>query len=114
VRSLYASAGLPEPVVSVSCHTLAEVDAARTAGVTLILFGPVFEKRADGDLISEGTGLDLLRAACAAAAPIPVLALGGITETNTAACLAADASGIAAIRLFASEGVIRHRNAIGD
>ena len=50
--------------------------------------------------ISEGTGLDLLRAACAAAAPIPVLALGGITRAKTEACLDAGAAGIAAIRLF--------------
>ena len=108
VRQLYAATGLPEPVVSVSCHTLSEVAAARDSGADLILFGPVFEKvvfdaqaplPADA-LIAEGTGLNLLRIVCAAPAPTPVLALGGITLENTAACLAAGAAGIAAIRLF--------------
>lgn len=113
VRRLYAFASLPEPIVSVSCHTLAEVAHTRDAGASLILFGPVFEKvvskRAPlttppqhgiDALISEGIGLNLLHIACSAASPIPVLALGGITPENTAACLAAGAAGIAAIRLF--------------
>lgn len=118
VRRLYADADLSAPVVSLSCHSLADVMAARgrRAGFgsgdelcfaadpaiapDLILFGPVFEKLAVGQLIAEGTGLELLRQACAAAAPIPVLALGGITKENTAACLNAGAAGVAAIRLF--------------
>jgi thiamine-phosphate pyrophosphorylase len=100
VRQLYASAGLSEPIVSVSCHTADEVARARDSAATLILFGPVFEKVVGDALVSEGGGLDLLRAACVAAAPVPVLALGGITKENAAACIAAGASGIAAIRLF--------------
>ena len=117
VRRLYASAGLPEPVVSISCHTLAEVARARDAAASMILFGPVFEKVIVEDstfgaasnqpidaLISEGIGLNLLHIACSAAAPTPVLALGGITPENTAACLAAGAAGIAAIRLFSLAG----------
>ena len=108
VRRLYAAAGLPSPVVSVSCHTLGEVAAARWSAPTLILFGPVFEKvvadphadyPADARL-SDGSGLNLLHLACAAAAPVPVLALGGISPGNTGGCLAAGAAGIAAIRLF--------------
>ena len=108
VRRLYAAAGLPSPVVSVSCHTLGEVAAARRSAPTLILFGPVFEKvvadphadyPADARL-SDGSGLNLLHLACAAAAPVPVLALGGISPGNTAGSLAAGAAGIAAIRLF--------------
>jgi thiamine-phosphate pyrophosphorylase len=117
VRRLYAAASLPEPIVSVSCHTLADVARAASSepgsAVSLILFGPVFEKvvaarpvgrQPIGDQpAAAATGLDLLRAACAAAAPTPVLALGGITQANTAACLAAGAAGIAAIRLFIME-----------
>jgi thiamine-phosphate pyrophosphorylase len=105
IRTLYSRAHLPSPTISLSCHTLddiaAALDPARSAAPSLILFGPVFEKAVPTEnLTLPGSGLDLLRAACAAAAPIPVLALGGITLENTPACLSASASGIAAIRLF--------------
>ena len=119
VRSLYATASLPEPLISLSCHTLDEVARAASTSPddrpTHILFGPVFEKVVGearpnqksiaNKKIAAGTGLDLLRAACLAAAPIPVLALGGVTRANSAATLAAGAAGIAAIRLFQSESV---------
>jgi thiamine-phosphate pyrophosphorylase len=111
IRSLYASVGLPEPIISVSCHTLAEIAQVRRSGPTLILFGPVFEKVVVGarasspveTLVSEGCDLNLLHLACAAAAPVPVLALGGITPANSAACLGAGAAGIAGIRLYAPD-----------
>jgi thiamine-phosphate pyrophosphorylase len=114
IRRLYASAGLPEPVVSVSCHSLNDVAHIHDSKPALILFGPVFEKVVahPGELesslaidtrLSEGIGLNLLHLACAAAAPTPVLALGGITMENAPACLAAGAAGIAAIRLFQDE-----------
>src|SRR6185437_7517088 len=116
VRALYTEAGLPLPTVSLSCHTLADVIATRglkseddlcfapnpATAPDLILFGPVFEKRVGNELVAGGSGLDLLRRACAAAAPIPVLVLGGITKENSAACLEAGASGIAGIRLFSA------------
>lgn len=100
VRRVFAHAGLAAPVVSASCHALDEVRRAREDGVGLILFGPVFEKRIAGELIAEGEGLDTLGAACRAAAPTPVLALGGISAENTASCIARGAAGIAGIRLF--------------
>ena len=100
VRQFFRAAGQPPCTVSVSCHTLAEVTAAREAKADLILFGPVFEKRVGGHLVHEGTGLDPLRTACQAAGTTPVLALGGLTADRIAPCLAAGAAGIAAIRLF--------------
>jgi thiamine-phosphate pyrophosphorylase len=100
VRHLYATANLPVPVLTVSCHTLVEVVRARDNRVDAILFGPVFEKSVTGQLISSGQGLDQLHAASVAAAPTPVYALGGVTRENTPLCLQAGAAGIAGIRLF--------------
>jgi len=88
--------------ISISCHSIAEVTAAAAAQVDLILFGPIFGKQISGETIHLGVGLETLAAACQAAGPIPVLALGGITHANTASCLTAGAAGIAAIRLFAA------------
>jgi len=97
VRALFTGAGRGEAVVGASCHTLAEVKRAREAGVDLILFGPMFEKRVRDVVVSEGVELELLRAASEAAGPTPVLALGGV---DASICLEAGAAGIAGIRCF--------------
>ena len=86
-------------IVSASCHTLEEVALARMIA-DLILFSPVYEKRVAGDFIAPGTGLLRLQEACLAAAPVPVLALGGVKEANTPECLQAGAVGYASIRAF--------------
>ena len=84
------------PLISISCHSPAEVTQAATNGADLALFAPVFEKKDAPATLP--TGLDSLRQACLA--KIPVLALGGITLQNAESCLRAGAAGIAAIRLF--------------
>jgi thiamine-phosphate pyrophosphorylase len=104
VRSLFALAGWPRPLLSISCHTLAEVEHACSAAVDLVLFGPVFEKRVRGELVSAGAGLESLRKACTAAASTQVLALGGVTAENAEDCLQAGAAGVAGIRLFTEPG----------
>jgi thiamine-phosphate pyrophosphorylase len=100
IHRRYRLAGLPDPVITVSCHTLAEIERARTEPVTAILFAPVFEKSISGQQVAPGAGLDHLHEACLAAAPIPVYALGGVTLENSPQCLAAGATGVAGIRLF--------------
>jgi thiamine-phosphate pyrophosphorylase len=100
IRHRYAQSGLPDPIITLSCHTLAEVEQARIEQPTAILFAPVFEKSISGHLITPGTGLDHLREACTAATPIPIYALGGVTLENAPQCLEAGAAGIAGIRLF--------------
>ncbi len=101
VRCIFASAGLRECLVSVSCHSPEAVARARRAGANLVLFGPVYEKRVAGKVVVEGLGLERLREACGESGELPVLALGGITQANAAECLSAGASGVAGIRLFA-------------
>jgi thiamine-phosphate pyrophosphorylase len=98
-QQVYARAGR-DAVVSAACHSPEEIRQA--AGASLLLFSPIFEKvTAEGP--TRGQGLAALRAAVDIAKPIPVLALGGVTEKNAAACVQAGAVGIAAIRLFLSD-----------
>ena len=100
IRNLFLSAHAPDPLLTISCHTLDDVHRARLHHVGAILFAPVFEKPlAEGENL-PGQGLDQLRAACLAAGPIPVFALGGVTPENTPECLKAGAAGVAGIRLF--------------
>ena len=84
------------PLIAVSCHTPAGVLRAESESADFAVFAPVFEKR--GRPGAQPVGLAALRQACQAT--IPVLALGGVTLENAAACLEAGAAGIAAIRLF--------------
>jgi thiamine-phosphate pyrophosphorylase len=100
VRSLYASANLPPPFITVSCHALDEVQRARENHVDAVLFAPVFEKTLTDHITIPGRGLKQLRAACTAASPVTVYALGGVTLQNAPSCLEAGAAGIAGIRLF--------------
>ncbi|HLH35821.1 MAG TPA: thiamine phosphate synthase [Alloacidobacterium sp.] len=90
-----------DPVITISCHTIQEIERARNGGATLALFAPVFEKRS-AEAIIPGQGLDALAAACRAATPMPVFALGGVTTENAKDCITAGAAGIAAVRLFTS------------
>jgi thiamine-phosphate pyrophosphorylase len=100
-RNLYRQSGI-ESVISQACHSIAEIQSARDT--SLILFAPVYEKRDPGEAPLPGQGLAALSAACRAAGPVPVLALGGVTPENAAACIAVGAAGIAAIRLFLGDG----------
>jgi thiamine-phosphate pyrophosphorylase len=86
------------PLITVSCHSPAEVTQAAQAGATFAVFAPVFEKKD-----TPTAGLAALSAACEA--KIPVLALGGVTLANARSCLEAGAAGIAAIRLFQDNDV---------
>ena len=95
-QQAYARVGR-EPVISAACHSPEEIRQA--TGASMLLFSPIFEKVTEQGP-TRGQGLAALRAAVDLAKPIPVLALGGVTEKNAAACVQAGAVGIAAIRLF--------------
>ncbi|MFL6375805.1 MAG: thiamine phosphate synthase [Pyrinomonadaceae bacterium] len=79
-------------LLGVSCHSISEI--ASTDGADLILYGPVFTSPGKG----EGVGVQALIDACQNAQALPVIAIGGIDETNCRAAIDAGAAGIAAIR----------------
>jgi thiamine-phosphate pyrophosphorylase len=90
-------------LIGVSTHSLDEARSARDMGADFVVFGPVFEtdsKRAFGPT----KGIGELRDVVNQLSNFPVLALGGITESNAADCLAAGAAGIAGISLFDKPG----------
>jgi thiamine-phosphate pyrophosphorylase len=100
VRAIFARANVVAPVIAASVHSLAEAAYAEAHGADFAVFAPVFEK----DGTKNPAGLDQLRQICrrreAAAPPMPVFALGGVTLENARQCLEAGAAGIAGIRLF--------------
>ena len=75
-----------------------DVRQAEAEGADYALFGPVFPPLSKPAGI-EPRGLEGL-AGAAAAVRIPVLALGGVTEESSAACVSAGAAGIAGISMF--------------
>lgn len=89
----------PEFLIGVSTHSLAGARTAQAGGADFIVFGPVFDtesKRAFG----EPQGLEKLREVTSELGEFPVLAIGGVTRENAAACIGAGASGYAGISMF--------------
>lgn len=84
--------------VGVSCHSVADAVAAEQAGANYIFFGPVYETPSKAEY-GKPQGTERLAEACRSVR-IPVLAIGGVSESNAARCMDAGASGLAAIRLF--------------
>ena len=83
-------------LIGVSTHSPTEVAAAAAAGADFAVFGPLYDtpsKRAFGAPL----GLAALPTA-RAAAPLPLLAIGGIDTDRVAAVRAGGADGVAVIR----------------
>ena len=81
-------------IIGVSTHSLDEVLRARDFGADFALFGNVFATPGKG----QPAGLDELGKVCTAATPFPVVAVGGIDESNADSVIAAGSAGFAAIR----------------
>lgn len=81
--------------VGASCHTREELERAAGLGLDYALLGPVGATPTHPDQAGIGwAGFTAL----AAGLPLPVLALGGLTEADMTAARAAGAHGFAAIR----------------
>jgi thiamine-phosphate pyrophosphorylase len=85
-------------LVGVSTHSRESAEAAERSGANYIIFGPVYETPSKMKF-GAPQGVKRLAEVCAQVS-IPVIAIGGVTEQNAMDCIAAGASGIAAIRMF--------------
>ena len=76
--------------LSVSCHSLTDVEEAVSGGATQIVLGNIFETDCKKGL--PGKGLDFLEE-IVQASPVPVFGIGGITPENLGAVLQTGAAG---------------------
>ena len=79
-----------------SVHTLAEAEAAQTAGADYLLVGPVFPTATH----PARDPLEPATLAAIVALGLPVIAIGGVTPGRAASLKAAGVHGVAAIRAF--------------
>ena len=84
-----------DALIGVSAHGRGEASAAAAAGADYVTLSPIFASVSKPGY-GPALGLATLRRA-AEGLPIPVLALGGVTPENVAACRTAGAAGIAVL-----------------
>ncbi len=82
--------------IGVSSHTIEKAKIAKVQKADFVTFSPIFNTPNKG----EPQGLEKLREVCEKLKPFPVVALGGIDETNYEEVLRNGASGFAAIRFL--------------
>jgi thiamine-phosphate pyrophosphorylase len=85
-------------LIGATCHSIAAALSAERDRADYIFFGPIFVTPSK-ERFGTPQGTERLDQVCRAVS-IPVVAIGGITLNNAESCLAAGATGIAAIRLF--------------
>lgn len=83
-------------IIGVSTHSIETAEMARNQNADFVTFSPVFASPNKG----EPQGLKKLAEVCERLKPFPVIALGGIDETNYKTVLENGASGFAAIRFL--------------
>jgi thiamine-phosphate pyrophosphorylase len=87
-----------EFIIGVSTHSLDEIESAATEGADFAVFGPVFESPGKTSML----GLNALQKAVDKVGDFPVLALGGINESNYKQVLECGGAGFAAIRFVSN------------
>ena len=90
-------------IVGVSAHSIEKAQIAKRQGADFVTVSPIFSSPNKG----EPQGIEKLREVCQALKPFPVIALGGINETNFAEVLETGASGFAAVRFLNNEENLR-------
>lgn len=94
----------PGFLIGRSVHDVDQAVAAAASGCDYLIFGTVFpsrNKRPDHPVAGLGQLSEI-----AAAVPIPVLAIGGISTENAVDAIAAGAAGVAGIDMFRSGGPV--------
>ena len=99
----------PNCLIGVSTHSDVEARRARDAGAGFVVFGPIFPTQSKKEY-GPPLGIGKLSEVAHELAPIPVLAIGGVSNDNAGECLRAGASGVAAITLFSEPETLK-RNA---
>lgn len=86
----------PDLLIGISTHSVSSITSAAGKGADFALFGPIFATPNK----ERAQGLQALTDACRAAPGFPVLAIGGVDETNYRQVMAAGSAGFAAIRFL--------------
>ena len=86
-------------IISAACHNAADLARAHQLGADIALLSPVFPTKSHPD--APALGPDRF-SEIAAAAPLPVLALGGVDEANAKDLAGPNVAGLAAISAFVS------------
>jgi thiamine-phosphate pyrophosphorylase len=90
-----------EKIIGCSTHNLAQAHEALSLPIDYLAIGPVFSTstKADPDPI---VGLEVVRKVRKVTGSLPIVAIGGINETNAAMVLAAGADSVAVISALLS------------
>src|ERR1044071_3718625 len=92
-------------LIGASTHCWDEAHQASANGADFIVLGPVFPTLSK-EQFGPPVGLEKFSAVCGNLGDFPVLALGGVSESNAQLCFEAGASGIAGISLFSESSTL--------
>jgi thiamine-phosphate pyrophosphorylase len=87
-------------IIGVSTHSILEVLIAKKETADFTVFSPIFATPSKTKYNLPSQGLKVLSTVCQQAKNFPIIALGGVDETNLAQIFSSGADGIAAIRFL--------------